>query len=94
MLTLFFYVFGKNMFSLRKKREDSAGVVSVGWLIDPEWEATFIWNAPRKLTKPEVRTSHAKGVSICPSINDHESRLCEITAPVDLHLRPGRDSSG
>jgi hypothetical protein len=83
------------MFSFLKGDEGpAAGVVDVGWVIDPEWEATFIWDAPRKLSRPEARTNHAKGVSICPAINDHEARLVELTCPIDLHLRLTRDQKG
>ncbi len=88
------------MFSFCKRGEKSSsgeapsGATTVGWALNPEWEATFIWPAPRKVTKPDVRTSHAKGVSICPAILDHEARLFEMVAPVDIHLRPGRDQQG
>src|SRR5471032_585688 len=76
------------------KRHKSTGPADVGWVIDPEWEASFIWDAPHKLPRPEARTNHAKGVSICPAINDHEARLVEITCPFDLHLRFRKDQKG
>jgi hypothetical protein len=83
------------MFSFAKSDEGpAAGIVDVGWVIDPEWEGTFIWDAPRKLPRPESRTNHAKGVSICPAINDHEARLVELTCPIDIHLRLARDQKG
>lgn len=83
------------MFSFCKREKEAAtGVVNVGWLIDPEWEASVIWEGPHKLPRPEVRTTHAKGVSICPAILDHEARLFEVTCPIDIHLRPGRDQKG
>ena len=87
------------MFSFCKRGGKSSSVSSgslttVGWVMNPDWEATFIWSAPRKVTKPEAHTSHAKGVSVCPAILDHEARLFEVVAPVDIHLRPGRDQQG
>lgn len=72
----------------------SSRTVEVGWVIDPDQELSFIWEAPRKLTGPEARTTHAKGVSLCPAINDHEARLFEVRCPIDLHLRIGKDSKG
>ncbi len=83
------------MFSFCKRdKAPAAGLVNVGWLIDPEWEASVIWEAPHKLPRPEAKTSHAKSVSVCPAILDHEARLFEVTCPVDIHLRPGRDAKG
>jgi len=90
------------MFSFRKFRENqkkdtsdsNSRTVNVGWVIDPNREATFIWDAPRKLTRPEGRTGHAKGISVCPAINDHESRLVEVTCPIDIKLRFFRDAQG
>jgi hypothetical protein len=78
----------------KTEKSHSSGVVDVGWIIDPSWEAHFIWDAPRKLTRPDARTNHAKGVSICPAINDYEARITEVTCPIDLHLRIGRDQKG
>jgi hypothetical protein len=86
------FIWGHALFSfLRRADAPTASVVDVGWVIDPEWEATFIWDAPHKLPRPEARTNHAKGVSVCPAINDHEARLVEVTSPIDIHLRLGRD---
>lgn len=82
------------MLSLFKRGERASASVDVGWLIDPDWEANFIWAAPHKLPRPEARTSHAKGVSVCPAITDHEARLVEITAPIDIRLRLGRNPKG
>ena len=79
------------MFSfLNRDNSHAAAAADIGWLIDPEWEAGFIWDAPRKLSRPEARTNHSKGVSICPAINDHEARLVELVSPIDIHLRLGR----
>lgn len=68
--------------------------MDVGWVIDHSKDASFIWQAPHKLSRPEVRTSHAKGVSICPAINELESRLHEISCPIDIHLRFRTDQRG
>jgi hypothetical protein len=76
------------MFSFCKKPDDTQAsrVADVGWLLDTE-KATFIWEAPRKLSRPSPRIAHAKGVSVCPAVIDHDARLFEVTCPVDLHLR-------
>ncbi|MES2983587.1 MAG: hypothetical protein V4735_00160 [Pseudomonadota bacterium] len=85
------------MFSFCKKPDDSPAnrVVDVGWLLDTD-KASFIWDAPRKMSRPPGRTAHAKGVSVCPAVNDHESRLFEVTCPVDIQLRykPNGDEPG
>ena len=82
------------MFPFGKRNETSVRTVDVGWVIDPAREATVIWDAPHKLTRPEGRTSHAKGLSQCPAVNDHESRLFEISCPIDIRLRFYRDPQG
>jgi hypothetical protein len=85
------------MFSLARPTKRSR-TVDVGWVIDPAREASFIWDAPRKLTLPERGTSHAqnhmKGISNCPAISDHESRLVEVACPIDIKLRFFRDAQG
>ena len=77
----------------RKNRRDS-NIVDVGWVIDHTRDASFIWEAPHRLSRPETKTTHAKGVSICPAISEHEAHLYEVCAPVDLHLRFGVDQKG
>ncbi|MFM9889589.1 MAG: hypothetical protein ACKVOE_02940 [Rickettsiales bacterium] len=76
------------MFSFCKKPEGAGDnrVVDVGWVLDTE-RAGFIWDAPRKLTKPTGKTTHAKGVNYCPAVVDHEARLFEVTSPVEIMLR-------
>jgi hypothetical protein len=76
------------MFSFCKKPEakEASRVVDVGWLLDSE-KANFIWDAPRRLTRPTGRTDHAKGVSFCPAVVDHEARIFEVPCPIDIHLR-------
>lgn len=73
---------------------DKRRTMDVGWVIDPAREATFIWDAPRKLTRAEGNTGHAKGIFNCPAIADHESRLVEVTCPIDIKLRFFRDGQG
>jgi hypothetical protein len=68
-------------------------LVDVGWLLR-EAKAGFIWEAPHPvLTKPP-RHAHAKSVGYCPAVLDHESRLIEITCPIDARLRFQRDPQG
>ena len=83
------------MFSrFKRKDQPASGTADVGWVIDPNRESSFIWDSPRKLTRPEGKTTHAKGVSVCPAINDYESRFTEVTCPIDIHLHFGRDQKG
>lgn len=76
------------MFSFCKKKEEAAParVVDVGWILDTE-KAGFIWEAPRKLSRPTGKATHAKGVSFCPAVNDHEARIFEVPCPIDIALR-------
>lgn len=76
------------MFSFCKKPEgaEPGRIVDVGWILDTE-RAGLIWEAPRKLSRPTGRTTHAKGVSVCPAVNDHEARVYEVPCPVDIALR-------
>ena len=76
------------MFSFCKKSEEPSAsrVAEVGWLIDTD-KASLIWEAPRKLSRPTGRATHAKGVSFCPAVNDHEARLYEVPCPIDIALR-------
>jgi hypothetical protein len=82
----------ENLFR-RSRSQSSARTINVGWVIDPNLEATLIWDEPHKLA-PEKRTAHAKGLSFCPAIADHESRLFEVTCPIDIKLRFFRDAQG
>jgi hypothetical protein len=58
----------------------------VGWLLQTD-KASFIWDAPRKLSRSGGKTTHAKGVSFCPAVIDFEARYFEIPCPVDVELR-------
>lgn len=60
-------------------------VVDVGWVLDAD-SAGFIWEAPRKVSRPAGQSTHAKGVDSCPAVNDHLSRLLEIPCPIDLNI--------
>lgn len=79
---------------MRWRADKTSGTLDIGWVIDPAREASFIWDAPHKLTRQEGRTSHAKGLSNCPAVADHESRLIEVTCPIDIKLRFFRDAQG
>lgn len=61
-------------------------IAEVGWLLDTE-KAGFIWAAPRKLTTDPPSGTHAKSVRYCPAVIDHDARLFEVVAPIDLRLR-------
>lgn len=76
------------MFSFCKKSEtvEPGRIVDVGYVIDSD-RASFIWDAPRKLTKPTGKATHAKGVNYCPAVVDHEARIYEVSCPFDIVLR-------
>ena len=59
--------------------------LEVGWLLDTE-KASFIWDAPRRLSRTEPAPEHAKAVAYCPAVLDHESRLFEVPCPIDANL--------
>lgn len=61
-------------------------VVDIGWLLDND-RAGFIWDAPRKLRRDEVKNKNAKALSYCPAVIDYESRFFEISCPIDINLR-------
>jgi hypothetical protein len=69
-------------------------VIDVGWIFDPGREATFIWDAPHKLTRQRPRSEHAKSLTVCPAVNDHEARLYEVSCPIDVQLRLNRNARG
>ena len=77
-----------------RRPESKSRITDVGWVIDPAREASLIWDAPHKLSLPEGRTSHAKGLSNCPAVADHEARLFEVSCPIDIKLRFFRDAQG
>jgi hypothetical protein len=81
------------MFRFAKTRSPRGGI-DVGWVIDPGREANAIWDPPHRLTRPEARGSHAKSLSQCPAIGDHEARLFEVSCPIDIRLRFYRDNHG
>jgi hypothetical protein len=68
------------------KKASTKKVVEVGWVLQTE-SASFIWDAPRPVSRPEsVPPQTSKSVMFCPAVVDHEARLFEITCPVELRL--------
>ncbi len=56
------------MFSFcKRKDEDASGnrVAEVGWILNTH-QAGFIWDAPRKITRPTGKAHHAKALNYCP----------------------------
>lgn len=82
-------------FSFRRppRASSSKHVVEVGWLLQTD-DASFIWDAPRALKRPEPLPVHAKSVAFCPAVVDYETRLFEVPCPFDLQLRIGLDEKG
>ncbi len=78
------------MLSWLKKKQDLRRSVEVGWVLDTE-KAGFIWAAPERLKLGESEQDHAKSLRGCPGVLDHEARIFQITCPIDLHVRLGRD---
>lgn len=76
------------MFPFCKKTEASTGVsriAEIGWVLDTQ-KAGFIWDAPRRLTRPTGKATHAKGVTFCPAVHDHDARIFEIACPIDAEI--------
>lgn len=73
-----------------KRRPELSRQAEVGWIIDAN-QAGFIWAAPERLRTEESDQSHAKSLRVCPALLDHEARLFQVTCPVDLHIKLGRD---
>jgi len=67
--------------------------VDVGWLLDTE-KASLIWEAPRRIVRNEPTPEHAKAVSYCPAVVDHEARMFEVTCPIDVKLGFRYDAKG
>jgi hypothetical protein len=76
------------MLSLLKVRFPAVSrTADVGWTLDAD-KAGFIWEAPQRLSRSaESRPKHAKAVTFCPAVIDHENRLFEVTCPIDVRLR-------
>jgi hypothetical protein len=68
-------------------------VVDIGWALRHS-KGNFIWDAPRPVMNKGLRPSHAKAVSLCPAVLDHESRLIEVACPIDARIRFQRDAQG
>jgi len=66
---------------------------AVGWLLDTP-KAHFIWGAPRRISRDDPTPRHAKSVSFCPAVNDHDSRMWDIPCPIDVRLGFRRDAEG
>jgi hypothetical protein len=82
------------MFRFGRRREAAGRSIPVGWVIDPNREASIIWDAPHKPTRPDGDTGTSKGLSQWAAIRDHESRLFEVSCPIDIRLRFYRDNQG
>lgn len=68
-------------------------VVEIGWLLDGP-TPSFLWEAPRPVSRGRPQAEHPKAVNHCPAVLDGEARTWQVTAPVDLHLRIGRNDKG
>ena len=78
--------------------EDSGGtsggrVVEIGWLLEAQ-KATFVYDAPRPVSRKTPLPPNVKAVGFCPAVVEHEARLFEVPCPVDMHLRMGQDKNG
>ncbi|HEY4774204.1 MAG TPA: hypothetical protein VIH40_05230 [Xanthobacteraceae bacterium] len=79
------------MLSLFKRKHRPAGrAAQVGWLLDSD-KATVIFDAPRKISRDETISRHAKSVRYCPAVLDHEARHFEVSCPIDVTLRIGKN---
>ena len=77
----------------RGGQEERRRTVEVGWLVDAE-KSGFIYDAPRGYQRKAPAAASAKAVGYCPAVVDYEARHIEVTCPVDMHLRLGKDENG
>jgi hypothetical protein len=77
----------------RPGAEAERRVAEVGWLLASQ-SASFVFEAPRPLSRNDVPPQHAKSASYCPAILDHEARLFEVPCPFDLQLGFKVDDKG
>jgi hypothetical protein len=68
-------------------------VVTVGWTLRSP-KSSLIWDAPRPVMQKAARAPHAKSLTYCPAMLDHESRLVEVPCPIDARIRFKRDAQG
>ena len=68
-------------------------VADIGWSLRQP-NASLIWGPPRPILTKAPRAAHAKSVTYCPAILDHESRLIEVPCPIDAQIRFQRDAQG
>ncbi len=78
------------MFGFLKKSPALSRTAEIGWLLDTE-KGGFIWEAPRRLISDAPPAKHAKSLTQCPAMIDHEARLYEVTCPIDASLRIALD---
>ncbi|MBR0800504.1 hypothetical protein JQ615_34590 [Bradyrhizobium jicamae] len=72
---------------LKRKVPMPSRAVDVGWTLDAD-KATFIWDAPMRLARePQQGTRHAKALTYCPAIIEHEARIFQVNCPIDVQLR-------
>ncbi len=68
-------------------------VFEIGWLVDGGGPG-FLWDSPRPLKGLARPPEHPKAVNHCPAIVDGDARTYSVAAPVDFHLRLGKDDKG
>ncbi len=71
----------------------SSRAVDVGWVLDAD-KALFVWEEPRRLLRSDPPPAHAKAVSFCPAVLDHEARMFEVPCPIDVKLGFRFDDKG
>ncbi len=68
-------------------------VFEIGWPVDGGGPG-FLWDSPRPLKSLARPPEHPKAVNHCPAIVDGDARTYSVAAPVDFHLRLGKDDKG
>ncbi|WP_198350875.1 hypothetical protein [Flavisphingomonas formosensis] len=74
-------------------KPSSNRMVDVGWLLETD-QARFVWGEPRRIVRSDPPPAHAKAVSYCPAVVDHEGRMFDIPCPIDLKLGFRKDKEG
>ena len=60
--------------------------VEVGWLIDEDVKATFIYEKPKNVKSERLAPLSKRAIQACPAVNHLERRYFEVKVPFDISL--------
>ena len=68
------------------QKSEKKNVAEAGWLLQTD-HASFIWPEPAPVGRAAEAPEHAKALTFCPAVIDHEVRLYQVACPFDLRLK-------